>query len=152
MDIAELAKLYQRALQVQDATVRDVLSNAVARIAATQSVIDMQPEVASRDTRATASNRALIDKARKEVVAAARAVTDALKKPTDIDAAHAIAAEAIAAEAIAAEAIAAEPFAAEPVAAEPFAAEALVAEPFAAEPLAAEPFAAEPIAAEPFAP
>lgn len=161
MDIAELAALYQQSLKAQDAAVRDLLSDAVAKLAATQTVMDLQPQVVSRDPREAAANKALIEKARHDVVAAARGIAEALKKPGDMATAQAVAAEATAAEAVAARAIAdeaaaaepfaAEPFAAEPFAAEPFAAEPFAAEPFAAEPFAAEPFAAEPLAAEPFA-
>lgn len=151
MDIAELAALYQQSLKAQDAAVRDLLSDAVAKLAATQTVMDLQPQIVSRDPREAAANKALIEKARHDVVAAARGVAEALKKPGDIAAAQAVAAEATAAEAVAARAIADEAAAAEPLAAEPFAAEPFAAEPFAAEPFAAEPFAAEPFAAEPFA-
>lgn len=125
MEIGELATLYRKAMQVQDAAVRDALSGAAATLAATQ-VLDAQAEVTLRDPLAAASSKALVARARKEVVAAAQAIAEALKDPTDAEVANEIAAEAIAAEAIAVEAVAAEPFAVEPLAAEPFAVEPAV--------------------------
>ncbi len=152
MEIKELAELYQRASKVQDAAARDLLSNAVAQLAAVQSTMDAQAvRPAAQGSREAELSEALVAKARKEVVESARAVASAVDKPGDTHAAHAAAADAMAAEAIAAEAVAAEAAAAEPLAAEPFMAEPMAAEPFAAEPMAAEPFAAEPMAAEPMA-
>ncbi len=148
MDVGELVKLYREATQVRDASVRDVLSDAAARLGATQVALDA-PAGPGNGPQATEVSRVMAARARKEIVAAADAIAKALKKP-DASSASTVAAQAIAAEAIAAEAAAAEPFAAEPMAAEPFAAEPFAAEPMAAEPMAAEPMAAEPFAAEPF--
>jgi hypothetical protein len=149
MDVGELVKLYREATQVRDASVRDVLADAAARLGATQVALDA-PAGPGNSPHSTEVSRVMAARARKEIVAAADAIARALKKP-DANTASTVAAQAIAAEAIAAEAAAAEPFAAEPLAAEPFAAEPFAAEPLAAEPLAAEPLAAEPFAAEPFA-
>lgn len=151
MDLEELRKLYREAAKVQDAAVRDALSGATARLAAAQAVVDGPLAGTPQDSMAAAAHKALVEKARKEIVEGAAAIAKAVKNPVDAETASAIAAEAIAAEAVAAEALAAEPLAAEPLAAEPLAAEPFVAEPMVAEPFVAEPVAAEPFAAEPFA-
>ena len=130
-EMDELAQLYQRAVAVQDAEARRLLTTAVARSAAVHSALDRV--VIARDPRDASIVEALADKARESARSAAQGARAAMRGKGSTAAANKVAAEAIAAEAIAAEAIAAEATAGEPMAAEPLAAEPLAAEPLAAE-------------------